>query len=212
MASYSELQKRIALLLLHEAKTAPELNKQLNIPYSQLMDELKGMLKLQVVSKEGFPTYFKLNKDITEKVIERRKIASDDSNKLRLNVIIEAKSIDKDLLQKQLERIIKALEEDKDFKVYDISQAEPAKDGDKYSGYIEANLSLKDFRSVTKLIFYYGPTSLEIIKPEKLEIKADDLQDSLIDMIDIMHGYSDFIGKAMNAQELDEFRKKILNQ
>ena len=53
---FSDEQKKIAILLLNEPKTEEQLNKQLNIPFDRLMLELKTMVKLNVISKEGYPT------------------------------------------------------------------------------------------------------------------------------------------------------------
>ena len=47
------MNKKIALLLLREPKTEEELNKQLNIPHDKLTVELKGMIKLGLISKKG---------------------------------------------------------------------------------------------------------------------------------------------------------------
>ena len=63
MVTFTEEQKRIALLLLHEPKTAEELNKQLDIPYDKLVQELRQLLKLNVVDKNGYPTKYTLKKN-----------------------------------------------------------------------------------------------------------------------------------------------------
>ena len=61
MVAYSEEQKRIALLLLHEPKTIEQLNQQLDIPYDALTRQLREMLQLGVVVKERFPTHSPFN-------------------------------------------------------------------------------------------------------------------------------------------------------
>ena len=66
MGGFSDEQKKIALLLLSEPKTEEELHKQLNLPYDKLSIELKQMLKLGLVLKEGYPTRYRLRQDIID--------------------------------------------------------------------------------------------------------------------------------------------------
>jgi sugar-specific transcriptional regulator TrmB len=212
MVQYSELQKRIALLLMHEPKTAEDLNKQLNIPYSQLMEELKGMLKLDLISKEGFPTYYKLKENIAQEIQRRKALSEKDENKIRLKAIIEFQSVKKDSLASGMKKVKDLLESEPDFQVYAINEAEVIQEGEHYSSYFDINLSLKDFRAITKLIFSYSPSSIEVLKPRKIEITADDLQDSLVDMSDIVQSYLQTIQKFMNKSELETFREKVVKK
>ena len=71
--------------LREESKTAEELNKQLDIPYDKLMQELSGLLKLDVIAKEGYPTKYNLKENISQEVKRRKRISEDDSFKLRIN-------------------------------------------------------------------------------------------------------------------------------
>jgi hypothetical protein len=212
MVEYSELQKRIALLLMHEPKTAEDLNKQLNIQYSQLMEELKGMLKLDLISKEGFPTYYKLKDNISQEIQRRKDLSAKDSNKIRLKVIIEFQAAKKDSLDKGMKKVKEMLSKEPDFQVYALNAAEPLEEGEHYSSYFDVNLSLKDFRAITKLIFYYAPSSIEVLKPDKIELSADDLQDSLVEMSDMVQGYLQTIQKSLNKAELEAFRDKLIKK
>ena len=212
MVEYSELQKRIALLLMHEPKTAEDLNKQLNIPYSQLMEELKGMLKLDLISKEGFPTYYSLKKNIAQEIQRRKALSEKDSNKIRLKVILEFQAAKKESLAQGMKKVKEALEKEPDFQIYAINPAEVIQEGEHYSSYFDVNLSLKDFRAITKLVFLFSPTSIEVLKPQKIEINADDLQDSLVEMSDMVQGYLQSIQKMMNKAELEAFRKNLIKK
>ncbi len=100
MARFSEEQKRIALLLIHGPKTSEDLNSQLNIPFNKLSDELKAMLKLGVIEKQGFPTKYSLKKNIASEVQKRKKIAETDLNRLRIRAFIEMQAIEEELLKK----------------------------------------------------------------------------------------------------------------
>ncbi len=212
MVSYSELEKRIALLLMHGPKTFEELVKQLNVSSNECSNALKKMLQLKVVEKQGFPTKYALKKDISKEVSRRQEIESKDENKVRLKIIIEGKALNENSLNKMLSQIIEALKKDSDFLLYDFKQETPLKEGEYYSNFIEVNLSLKDFSAITKLVFFYAPTSIEVVKPAKIELTAQDLQDSLITMTDMVHAYSQYILKQMNKEELNAFNKKVYNK
>ena len=209
MTTFNEEQKRIAMLLMHSSKTAEELNKQLDIPYDKLMQELRDMLKLDVISREGFPTKYKLKDSIVHEVKRRKRISEDDIFKLRLRIIIEAQAVDDVLLNNQLEKLESSLQKDKNFTIYSIEKAEVAKEGDYFSSYLDVNLTVRDFTSLINLMFFYGPGLIEVMKPAKMEFNAQDLQDGLTDMSDMVHKYTEYITKLMSRKELEAFHDKL---
>lgn len=209
MGKYTSEQKKIAVLLMHSPKTVEELNNQLNIPYNDLTEQLKGMLKLDVISKSGYPPKYRLKENIVEAVRKRVDIAEKDQFKLRMKVIIEGLAIEEELLKKQMNDVKKALEKEKDFTIYDIRMEKIAKVGEHYSTFLEVNLSVKDFKALVKLMYFFGPSSVEILKPDKLEIPLSDLQDGLVDMAEMIQAYNHYILKMMNRQELAEFHRKL---
>jgi len=209
MSGFTEEQKRIALLLLHEPKTAEELNSQLNIPYDRLMDELRGMLKLKVVEKQGFPTKYKLKKNIAEEVKRRQQLGEDDSNLVRIRAFIEIQAVEETLLKKQLDKLSSEMKKDKSFQIYNIEKAKIEEVDGQYSSFIEANFSVKDFASLVRFMIFYGPTAVEVIKPDKIEIGAQDLQEGLVDIADMVNKYAVFIASKMNKDELDEFYNRL---
>ena len=207
---FSPEQKKIALLLMHNPKTAEELNKQLNIPYSKLMEEMKGMLKMKVVEKlDGFPTRYRLKENIADEVKRRQKIAEEDSFKLRIKAFIEMQAIEENLLNKQMEKLEKALQADTTFTIYTMEKAPVEKSGEYYSSFLEVNLSVKDFVSIVRFMFFYAPSAIEVIKPERMEFTAQDLQDGLLDIAEMLHKYATFIAKKLNKEELDQFYDKL---
>mgnify|MGYP000335993979 CR=1 FL=1 len=208
---FSELQKRIAISLINGSKTAEDLAKELNASYAEIIDELKKMMKLNLIEKEGFPTKYKLKEFIVNELKRRREIASADPNKLRLKAIIEVKAISEELLKKELQKVKELLQNEKDFTIYSITVADPIKEAEHYSAYLDVELSLKDFRAISKLLFFYGPTALEVLKPEKITFAADDLQDALVEMASYIHSYNQYIARILNKTKLDEFRKQLFS-
>ncbi|MFH1240306.1 MAG: hypothetical protein V1672_03750 [Candidatus Diapherotrites archaeon] len=212
MTRFTEEQKRIAMLLMYGSKTAEELNKQLDIPYDKLMQELSGLLKLDVIVKEGYPTKYKLKENISQEVKRRKRISEDDSFKLRLNAFIEMQAIEKTLLEHQLSKMEIALNKEKDFTIYSVEKAEITKEDEYYSSYLEINLTVRDFTTLMHFVMFYAPASLEIIKPEKMEFTAHDLQDGLIDLSEMLHKYTEYVTKLMNREELERFHRNIFKK
>ncbi len=211
MPKFTEEQKRVALLLIHGPKTAEELNQQLNIPFNKLTDELKAMIKLGVIEKQGFPTKYRLKQNITQEVLKRKKIAENDLNKLRIRAFIEMQAIEEGLLKKQVEKLEESMNKDKSFTLYNMSKAPLEKQGDYYSTYLEANFSVKDFTSLISFMFFYGPSSVEVVKPAKIEFSAQDLQDGLVELSDMVQKYSNTIHKLLNRKELEDFNKSLFS-
>jgi len=209
MPKFTDEQKKIAMLLLHEAKTIEDLNKQLNLPYNKLSEEVKGMLKLGVITREGFPTKYKLKEKIASEVVRRKKIAEEDDNAIRIRAYIEMQAIEEDLLKKNLDRLAEAMQKDPHFVVYSLEKAKTVQEGEYYLSYIEINLSIRDFDSLVRFMFFYAPSSIEVISPDKIAFAAHDFQDGLVTMSDLINKYSSYISKIINKEELDKFHEKL---
>lgn len=209
MPRFTEEQKRVALILMHGPKTAEELNKQLNIPFNKMAEELRLMIKHGVLEKEGYPTKYRLKKNIAEEVMRRKQVADSDSNKLRIRAFIEMQAIEESLLEKQAKKLEEAMRKDKSFTIYTLEKAPAEKAGEYYSTYFELNFSVKDFASLIRFMFFYGPTGLEVLKPPKVELSAQDLQDGLAELADMVQKYNSYIQRMMNKQELERFHQNL---
>jgi len=211
MASkFTENQQKIAHMLSNGPKTAEELNEKLKIPLNEVSQELKEMMKLKLIRQDGYPLKYSLSPEIDSKLKERKAIAMEDHYKLRLKIITDVQAIDESLAMKSLDEVEKALRNEKDFTVYDLYKAPPTKEGEHYTSYLEGELSVKDFPSLVRLVYFFGPTSIEVLKPEKLEIPVDELQDGLMDMVEMVQSYNYHILKMMNRKELESFQRKLI--
>jgi len=206
---FSELQKKIAIALINSPKTAEQLSKELNTNITSITDEIKLMMKLNLIEKTGFPTKYKLKDSILVELQKRKEISAKDKYQLRLRAIIEIKAISEELLKKEMEKVKSLLQNEKDFTIYSIIEADPIKEAEHYSSYLDVNLSLKDFRAISKLLFFYGPSALEVLKPEKITFAADDLQDALVEMASYIQSYNQYIARLANKAKLEEFRKQL---
>ncbi len=206
----SMTQKKVCAAIQGKPKSMEELAAELAVSSGLVQNELKDLLKLELVEKQdGFPTRFLLKRDIAHALADRKALSEKDHFKLRLLCVIEVKAIEEELLKKELNTIRTALEKDKDFTVYDVKQAEFLLVDEYISSYLEVNLSVKNFLSLAKLLFYYGPVNIEVLKPATWEISADDLQDGLVEWSSMVHGYSNYIAQSMSRQELEKFHQNL---
>lgn len=211
MAKISEEQKQIAFALISGAKTAEELSKELGASFSALQEQLKEMLKEELITRDGFPTKYSLKPEITAELERRKKIEETDKNNIRLHAIIEFVAVESSLLKKAVDTLTDTLKKDKDFTVYDLKTSPVLKQEEEYSTFIDLNVSAKNFQGIVKFMYYYGPSSVEVIKPSKLEISAQDFQDGLMDMAELIQTYTQYIAKMMNREELENLHKRIIS-
>jgi len=209
MVLFSDEQKKIAVLLLREPKTEEELNKQLNIPYDKLTMELKNMLKMGVITKDGYPTKYKLQQDIISEIQKRKKIAEEDSFRLRIRAIIELKAVEETLLKRHMGKISGALKKEKVYTIYDLKEAEIVEEEEMYSSFIEVNMSVKDFPALVRFLFYYGPISVEVLKPSKIEFSQFEFQEGVVTLSEIFQKYAEFFTKHLNKEELTKFYNEV---
>ena len=208
MVSFTDEQKKIALLLLNQPKTEEDLNKQLNIPYDKLTMELKHMLKLNLVTKEGYPTKYRLRQDIIDEVQKRKKIAEQDSFRIRIRGIIEFKAVEENLLKRHMAKIEEAIHKETTFTIYSILKEEIVEEEEMFCSFMEVNLSVKDFPSLIRFLFYYAPSTVEVLKPSKIEFSQFEFQEGLVSLSDIFQKYADYFNKHLTKEELGKFYKE----
>ena len=209
MVRFTEEQKRIAAALFNSPKSVEDLNRQLNIPYDRLNDLLKQMLRLELVKVEGYPQKYKLADSVAEGVRKRKEIHEKDPFELRLKAVVEFKAVEPVLLEKQIREVEAKLRRDKNYTVYDIYMAKPQQVGAHYSSYLEVNISARDFASIVRFMYFFGPSSVEVLKPDKVVLSLDDLQEALMEMADMIQSYNASMLKAMSKDELEKFARGI---
>ncbi|MCX6801307.1 MAG: hypothetical protein NTZ73_03910 [Candidatus Diapherotrites archaeon] len=209
MGAMQEERKVVANLLMRESLAEAELEKKLRFSKEKLGEVLAQMLRLKLISKDGASKKYSLKQEIIDEVLKRRKIAEADAFKIRLRVIIDFQAIEKTLLKKHMDKVIDAIKKEKMFTVYSIERAKTAKDGEMYSSFIEVNLSVKNFSSVIRLLFYYGASSIEVLKPDRIAFSQYEFQEGLMDLAAIFQSYSRYFMEHLNKEDLDKFYKKI---
>lgn len=197
-----ELQGLIGKALADSSKTEDDLIKIIpNAKYEQIVQALKNMLFLKLITKEGFPVKYSLSPEVKEKLTEKKKLSENDKNVLKLAVIIESKSNDKLELRKGMEHILESLRNDNEYFLYDSSLADIVVHDDLFSTYISATLSCNEINSLFKIIYFYGATSVEVLKPDKFNVTISDLQKTILIITDMTHGYAQMIHKLKRENE-----------
>lgn len=210
MERFSNEQKRIAHVIFRFGpRTIEEISQKVGMPADAVSRELKDLLKQKLVSVSGYPPKYSLKKEIGQELNRRKEMSSQDQNSLRLKMIIDVQALVEEACTKSLSEVEKALRSDKDFLIYDIVTASPVKHEESYTSYLEANMSVKDFKALVKLMYFFGPTTVEVLKPKKFEIGMDDLQEGLMDMAEMIQAYNYYILKNMKKDELERFQKKL---
>lgn len=206
----TDAQKRIMATLLQKPSTAENLAPQLNLSYGQVMEELKTLMGQKVIEKgEGFPTTYRLVGDVSQKVNQYQEAKAKDPFDLRLRCLIEAEGIEETLVDKALDELSISLKnQPTHFTIYRCDKAIPQANGERFHGFLDVELSIKDFKSIVFLMFNYGPISMEVIKPQKITLEASDLQDALVDMSEWISRYTTFIAEKLKREEIEKFNRQ----
>jgi len=204
-----ELQTLVGKELKNGSKTEDELLSAIpGAKYDELIKVLKNMLFLKLITKEGYPIKYSLSKEVQESLSEKKKIAETDKNQIKVAILIESKANDKGDLRKAMEQISSALKTDEVYTIYSLDIAEIILHEDLFSTFISAELSCQNISSLFRLIYFYGATSVEILKPDKYTVTISDLQQTSHIITEMTHGYAQMIYdlKRENA-ELSKLRR-----
>jgi len=111
---------------------------------------------------------------------------------IKSKMIIETIGSPKEALTKTLEKVLGILKERT--KITKSKIAEPEKAGETvFSSFLEFEAEVEDFEKLIGIILDFGPTNIEILKPDKFEINQTKIQNSLNDLILKINEYSNKI-------------------
>jgi hypothetical protein len=208
MSLFTKQQIQIANSL-RQPQTLDALLKQHNLEKELLLAELDKLKKLELIEEKN-GTYV-LKKEIAKEIEEKKTISAEDPYKLRVLATIELQAIEPVLLQKSVEHMRDRIKKNPNITIYSTKQAEveQLEDDGKFTTFLEIEFSVKNFEALIQFVYFYGPTALEILKPDKVEIVAHDLQDGLMFMADLNFRYADLVMKNMSKKQLDDFYHKV---
>lgn len=210
MVTFSWLQKKIAYHLLDGPKSIEQLAKLLGENPFEIEKALKQMVKLKVVNETA--NMFSLSEEVKKGLRERQELREKEKPKLDLQAYIEVSGISEKAVKTRLKTIEERLKADRSLTIYSMEIAEPMKHESDYSAYIELTAGFKDFLSLVRFMYLYGPSTVEIIKPAKLELSAYELQEGLNEMAEFIFKYNAYIARHLKKAELVEFYKKLFQE
>lgn len=207
--NFSDAQKKLALALINGPASLETLAERTQTKAADAQNELKSLMQLKLVSLQGTPPQYVLKEEVATELKRRKNIESEDDNKFRVRVLIEVQGVEEELVQKQAEKLLENMKKEPFYRIYASTIEKVLKVEEKYSTFVEVNLSVRDFRGMIRLMFFYGPSSVEVIKPQKIEFTLDDFQNGLVDMTDMVHAYADYIMGILKRQRVEEFNAKF---
>ena len=108
---------------------------------------------------------------------------------VKANTIIELAGFPKEHIEEAMQDVIKKVKELKNTKILSSKTAETKQAKDIFSTFTEFEMEFNDFDSLLIYCFNFMPSSVEILEPENLSIKLEDLQHLLTDLIGKLHQY-----------------------
>ncbi|PIU22075.1 MAG: hypothetical protein COT14_02985 [Candidatus Diapherotrites archaeon CG08_land_8_20_14_0_20_30_16] len=206
----SEVQRKIAVLLLVEPKTIEEINKQLDLGFEAITNEINTMLKIGLVKKTNeYPTRYVLDDYIIAELKKRKEIAEKDSYRIKIQMILDVEGVVKEIVDKHLDNLKGFLDKEKDITIYDVKKSELLEQDNSYFGYIDVTCTVKDFASLIRLIMFYAPSSIEILSPTKYDISMYELQDGIIELSQRTQIYIKELQKRLTQEEAQLALKKF---
>ena len=201
MVEYSKNQARIALSVSKSAKTVQELRKELGIPLNELEQGLAKMIKLRLIEKQhGFPTKYAAIEEVRRRVMEEEKTVY----QFKAHAIIEGQSKSEEQLDYAQKDLIGKMKKDELFKVAGLEEEEIQKDKDIYTTLFSCDVHAKSFEDLVYFVLNYGPSSLELLEPDEIEMSKGEAQGVLMDMATMIHTYINLIAEL--KIELDKER------
>lgn len=189
-----ELQGIIGKQLAIGPKTEDELMAAIpGAKYDEIIKVLKNMLFLKLITKDGYPVKYTLSKEVLAGMQEKKAISENDKNQIKVAILIESKANDKGDLRKAMEQISDSLKKDTAYTIYSLTVAEIVLHEDLFSTYISAELTCPSISALFRLIYFYGATSVEVLKPDKYTVTIGDLQQASHTITELTHGYAQMI-------------------
>ncbi|MFP4116568.1 MAG: hypothetical protein ACLFQ8_00630 [Candidatus Aenigmatarchaeota archaeon] len=117
---------------------------------------------------------------------------------LRVRAFVEVMAIKEDAATKALEKHVEKIEDQDGIEVYkkefdepELVDNPPTKKANKaYSQIVEIEFVVSSVKNLMTFSMIYGPSSVEIIEPNSVEIKVDELQDMANSAAALIHQYA----------------------
>lgn len=206
---FSDAQKSLCNALLASPLSLETLSERVQMKAELVQAEMKALMQLKLVALAGTPPQYALKEEVASELKRRKTIEGEDDNVFRIHALIEVQGVEETLVKKQVEKILANLQNEPFFRIYVSKMEDILKVEDKYTTFIDLNLSVRDFRGMVRFMFFYGPTTVEVVKPSKIEFTLDDFQNGLVDMTEMVHAYAEYIMGLLNRKQVEAFNTRL---
>ena len=135
--------------------------------------------------------------------------------KIIVTTIMEVMGSPKEHVDETLQLLMKKLKDDKTFKFVkgDMFDAVPVEKTPLFTGFVDVELEFKKFEELTGFCFDYYPSSIEIIEPENLNIKNNELSLLFNDIAARLHKTHKLVreihaSNRLLSEELQKYKKE----
>lgn len=192
---FSETQKTIAKCLLSHEKTLEEIRQETKYSPLEINEALKGLLKANLVEKTQNDKY-KLIDYIMGKVKQQKGVKSmaksGEKEVFRANLIIEGAADAQEVVEKQISLLESKLRKEP-YEFAKIEKSTAEKIENTYCMFLDVDVSVPRFKDLIYLIINYGPSSVELLEPESVELSLHDAQELLNTVVSTVHYYTTYI-------------------
>ena len=126
--------------------------------------------------------------------------------------MIEIVGTPKKHIEDTMQNVIKLIKENEKFELINQKIAEPKQITvpgaeqikDVWSTYGEFEINFEKLEDIEKFCLDFMPSSIEILKPEKIQLKPTDLEDFINDILQKLHQYDMVLKKITLAQRMKQ--------
>lgn len=112
---------------------------------------------------------------------------------INARMIIEAQGKPAEFVSESLRKLVLKMNSITGVEVYDEKHEPPVEteiksnQGRIFSGLADIGVRVKDFETLTAVVIGFGPSSVIILEPDKIEISARELQNIMNDLAGVLH-------------------------
>lgn len=112
---------------------------------------------------------------------------------INARMIIEAQGKPAEFVSESLRKLVEKMNSISGVEVYEEKHESPVEttiqssQGKIFSGLADIGVKVKDFETLTALVIGFGPSSVIILEPDKIEISARELQNIMNDLAGVLH-------------------------
>lgn len=118
---------------------------------------------------------------------------------LKVRFIIEVAGYPKDHVENTMKAVVEKLKKEKKVMRYNIFEAEQKEK--LFSTFSEVEIEVEDFDELIGICFDYMPSSVEILKPSKINLESKEFENIINDLLAKLHQH-DMIMKNLQANNL----------